>query len=68
MLPKGKVKRGHLPHASAAQEAFEEAGVFGAISHIALGTYRQMKFDADGQARPITVRAFPMLVTGENRS
>jgi 8-oxo-dGTP pyrophosphatase MutT (NUDIX family) len=68
VLPKGKVKRGHPPHASAALEAFEEAGVFGSISRIALGTYRQMKFDADGQPRPIAVRAFPMLVTGENRS
>ena len=62
MLPKGKVKRGMLPHASAAQEAFEEAGVLGTVSQTSAAVYRQRKASGAGRAREIVVRAFPLEV------
>lgn len=53
------------PHASAAREALEEAGVLGDISPVKCGDYRQTKRLTDGQTRSILVSAFPMLVRTE---
>lgn len=66
VLPKGKIKRGILPHRSAAREAFEEAGVTGTISAVPVGTCRQLKTNELGEAEMMAVRAFPMLVHQEN--
>jgi 8-oxo-dGTP pyrophosphatase MutT (NUDIX family) len=68
VLPKGRNKPGQLPHRSAAREAFEEGGVLGTISAIPIGIYRQMKTSSAGDAKLISVHAFPMLVSQENLS
>jgi ADP-ribose pyrophosphatase YjhB (NUDIX family) len=68
VLPKGKVKQGMLPHRSARQEAFEEAGVIGEIENVPVGRYRQNKVGADGRQDEITVLAFAMRVTDEHRT
>lgn len=68
VLPKGRIKRGVHAHTSAAFEAFEEAGVTGEISALPVGTYTQMKVDGGGQTTTVAIRAFPLLVTGENQN
>lgn len=67
VIPKGAV-RGMLPHASAAREAFEEAGVLGVISHQQTGVYCQRKTGASGEKRKIAVAAFPLFVNTQLRS
>lgn len=51
-----------LPHAAAAREAFEEAGVLGVIGRRQFGVYRQRKTDVSGKKLDIEVEAFPLLV------
>lgn len=63
VLPKGKIKQGLLPSASAAREAFEEAGVIGEISATPLGSYRQSKVHDDGIVDLIRITAFAMHVS-----
>jgi len=62
VFPKGNVGR-MLPHASAAREAFEEAGVLGVIGANAVGVYRHSKSTPDGDDMEIFVRAFPLQVS-----
>ncbi|WP_395396122.1 NUDIX hydrolase (plasmid) [Novosphingobium sp. BL-8A] len=61
VLPKGTV-RGMLPHACAAREALEEAGVLGDIRQAAFGTYVRLKRAKASQPEAIPVFAFPLLV------
>ncbi len=61
VLPKGNINR-MLPHAAAAREAFEEAGVLGVIRHTPVGDYLQQKILADGHALDIAVSAYPLFV------
>lgn len=57
IIPKG-VKEPHLtPQQSAAKEAFEEAGIVGKVSHIAIGTYQKQKW-----CKTCTVKVFCMKV------
>lgn len=64
ILPKGNIKRGMLPHTSAAHEAFEEGGVLGVVNRKPIGSYSQVK--VSGQTKSdITIRAFPLLVNVE---
>ncbi|ACK69437.1 NUDIX hydrolase [Gloeothece citriformis PCC 7424] len=44
IIPKGIVEPNMTPHASAAQEAFEEAGVIGEVFPEVLGSYTYQKF------------------------
>lgn len=67
VIPKGAV-RGMLPHASAAREAFEEAGVLGVIGREQTGVYCQRKTDASGKKQEIAVAAFPLFVNTQLRS
>jgi phosphohistidine phosphatase len=60
LLPKGIVEPGMTAPASAAREAHEEAGIEGAVSDRALGSYRQNKWG--GACR---IEVFPMQVTRE---
>lgn len=60
IVPKGIVEPGMTPAASAAKEAWEEAGVEGQVSEPALGRYRYRKWGGT-----CTVDVFPMLVTSE---
>ena len=59
VIPKGWPTAGRAPHDGAAIEAMEEAGVTGAISDQALGSYRYLK---DDQNLTIQVLVFPMRV------
>ncbi|MET0239486.1 MAG: NUDIX hydrolase [Sphingobium sp.] len=61
VLPKGTV-RGVLPHATAAREAFEEAGALGVISRDAIGVYYQRKRTGSGDIKEVPVQAFPLFV------
>lgn len=61
VLPKGTVGR-MLPHATAAREAFEEAGALGVISKKAVGVYRQKKATNHGDTEEIEIQAFPLFV------
>lgn len=60
VLPKGHV-RAMLPHSSAAREAFEEAGVLGEISNVAIGAY-PLGSNASASPELVEVHAFPMAV------
>jgi 8-oxo-dGTP pyrophosphatase MutT (NUDIX family) len=68
VLPKGKIKRGLLPHTSAAREAFEEAGVVGEIDRAPIGQYRQRASGAAGPGGEIVIQAFALKVITEHRS
>ena len=61
VLPKGIVEPGMTAASSAAKEAREEAGVEGAASEPALGSYRRKKWG--GSCR---IEVFPMRVTAEH--
>src|SRR5580700_8279053 len=43
IIPKGWPMRGKTPHASAAREAFEEAGVIGQVAKRPIGSYSYVK-------------------------
>ena len=58
IIPKGIVEPGLSPQASAAKEAFEEAGVRGKIADQALGIYTRDKWNGT-----CTVEVFPFEVT-----
>jgi 8-oxo-dGTP pyrophosphatase MutT (NUDIX family) len=64
VLPKGTVS-GMLPNASAAREAFEEAGVIGSIAQTPFATYHLRKKVGCGAVIEVPVHAFPMRVTVE---
>ena len=57
-IPKGVHAPGYSARASAAKEAFEEAGILGKVEKEALGTYTQRKWGG-----VCTIRVFPMRVT-----
>jgi len=65
VIPKGNVGAGQSPHAAAAEEAEEEAGVQGAVSKQPLGSYCYGKRLADGDWVVIDVDVFPLEVTKE---
>lgn len=65
VLPKGNVIRGLSPHASAASEAEEEAGVLGLACPFAIGSYRYRKTRKSGASLMAEVDVFPILVTDE---
>lgn len=64
VLPKGNRMKGLPPHAAAAQEAFEEAGIEGAACPAALGSYRYRKLLRTGASLLVDVDVFPLAVTG----
>jgi predicted phosphate transport protein (TIGR00153 family) len=65
VVPKGNIGAGAAPHAAAAQEAEEEAGVCGAICPTPLGSYRYRKRRGSGASLMIDVDVFPLAVTSE---
>lgn len=65
VLPKGNTIKGLSPHAAAAQEAYEEAGIEGAVCPAPLGDYRYRKQLKSGASLMMEVRVFPLAVTGE---
>ena len=60
-IPKGHIEKGMTPSASAAKEAFEEAGITGVILKPALGFYWYEKRNSDYR-----VKVFLMKVTKED--
>ena len=62
VIPKGNPERGLAPHALAAKEAYEEAGLVGRVGAEPVGRYRYAKRRRDGTAVPVEVEVFPLLV------
>src|SRR5262245_29577687 len=67
IIPKGWPKKGKSPHHSAAREAFEEAGVVGAIARRPVGTFSYEKRLRNGGAVVCQVRVFPLEVRRQNK-
>jgi len=63
VIPKGNLEAGHSPHAMAATEALEEAGVRGALCPVPLGSYRYRKRRGSGASLMADVEVFPLAVT-----
>lgn len=61
MLPKGTVKAGLDPRASAQEEAFEEAGVGGYVAPRCIGTYGYAKKNGK-RGQFCLVRVYPLRV------
>jgi len=59
IFPKGSVIEGMAPWESAAQEAFEEAGIEGDVDTVPIGSYRDMK-SAGIRRVPIEVDLYPL--------
>src|SRR4029077_2749895 len=68
IIPKGWPIDGKSPHATAAQEAREEAGLVGRITKRPIGSYSYTKLLKSGEAVECEVLVFPMEVTGQKRS
>ncbi|OJT96659.1 MAG: hypothetical protein BGN82_02435 [Alphaproteobacteria bacterium 65-7] len=65
IIPKGWPMLEMSLFESAAREAFEEAGVEGAIGDIPVGNYVYLKERKGGGAVPCSVDVFPLEVTGQ---
>lgn len=68
VIPKGNPQKGLSPHAAAALEAEEEAGVRGAVCPVSLGSYRYRKKRQSGASLMIDVDVFPLSVSSEYAS
>jgi 8-oxo-dGTP pyrophosphatase MutT (NUDIX family) len=62
IVPRGNPIAGLSPPRSAAQEAYEEAGIGGAVGTDPLGLYRYDKRRPDGSTDQVEVELFPMRV------
>ncbi len=65
VVPKGNPAAGLSPHAAAAVEAEEEAGVRGSVCPTPLGSYRYRKRRGNGSALMFDVEVYPLSVTQE---
>ena len=65
VIPKGNPMAGMLPHAAAAIEAEEEAGVSGLVCPTPLGSYRYRKRRGNGASLMLDVDVFPLAVHRE---
>lgn len=65
VVPRGNPIAGLSPHSSAAQEAWEEAGVRGRVGEIPAGEYRYRKTRRLGFGRRARVVLFPLAVEKE---
>ncbi|MGK2908330.1 MAG: NUDIX hydrolase, partial [Sphingobium sp.] len=65
VIPKGNVGSDVAPHAAAAREAEEEAGVCGPVCPTPLGSYRYRKTKASGASLMVDVDVYPLAVTRE---
>jgi predicted phosphate transport protein (TIGR00153 family) len=63
VIPRGNRIRGLSPWQSAAQEAFEEAGLTGIVSPQEIGAYEYRKRRADGSSVAAEVHVFPLRTT-----
>jgi 8-oxo-dGTP pyrophosphatase MutT (NUDIX family) len=67
VIPKGWPMRGRKPHATAAREAFEEAGLVGEVSHKPLGAYAYDKRLKNGSSVPCLVEVFAFAVRQQRK-
>jgi 8-oxo-dGTP pyrophosphatase MutT (NUDIX family) len=67
IIPKGWPKRGKSPHRSAAREAFEEAGVLGAVGRRPVGSFSYEKRLKNGGSVECEVRVFPLEVRRQSK-
>ena len=67
IIPKGWPKKGQSPRRLAAREAFEEAGVIGAIGKRALGSFSYEKRLKNGKMIECKVRVFPLEVKRQRK-
>ena len=67
ILPKGWPMKGRKPHAAAAQEALEEAGVVGKIGKEPVGIYHYIKRMKNGSQQLCHVTVFPMNVARQRK-
>src|SRR3954471_1062197 len=67
IIPKGWPKKGKSPRYSAAREAFEEAGVVGAVAKRAVGSFSYEKRMRNGGVVVCEVRVFPLEVRRQNK-
>jgi predicted phosphate transport protein (TIGR00153 family) len=65
VIPKGGAGAADTPHAAAALEAEEEAGVCGALCPVPLGAYRYRKRRGSGASIMVDVNVYPLAVTQE---
>lgn len=67
VIPKGNPIRGLEGHQTAAQEAYEEAGIEGEIAPEPIGAFDYGKRRRSGAIVPARVTVYPMRVTGRHR-
>ncbi len=67
VLPKGWPMKGRKPHAAAAREALEEAGLIGKIAKEPIGVYSYHKRLKNGASLLCDVTVFPMKVERERK-
>src|SRR6476469_8882923 len=60
IIPKGWPQKGKAPHDSAAREAFEEAGVVGAVGKRAVGSFPYQKRLKNGGVKVCEVHVFQL--------
>jgi len=67
IIPKGWPQKGKAPHDSAAREAFEEAGVVGAVGKRAVGSFPYQKRLKNGDLTVCEVHVFPLRVRRQSK-
>jgi 8-oxo-dGTP pyrophosphatase MutT (NUDIX family) len=67
IIPKGWPQKGKAPYHSAAREAFEEAGVVGAVGRRSVGSFPYEKRLKDGGVVVCEVHVFPLKVTRQSK-
>ncbi|MDE2362197.1 MAG: NUDIX hydrolase [Hyphomicrobiales bacterium] len=68
VLPKGWPMKGKKPHAVAATEALEEAGLLGKIAKKPVGSYHYIKRMSNGAALACEVDVFPFRVQKQRKN
>jgi 8-oxo-dGTP pyrophosphatase MutT (NUDIX family) len=68
IVPKGRAKNGCTPARTAKMEAFEEAGVVGAIARKAIGSFEMKSRFAGPRVKASQVSVFPLAVHRQNKS
>jgi 8-oxo-dGTP pyrophosphatase MutT (NUDIX family) len=67
IIPKGWPHKGKAPHHSAAREAFEEAGVVGAVASRPAGSFAYRKRLKSGRVVVCEVHVFPLRVSHQTK-
>jgi 8-oxo-dGTP pyrophosphatase MutT (NUDIX family) len=67
IIPKGWPHKGKTPHRSAAREAFEEAGVVGAIRRRSVGSFSYKKLLKSGSVVECKVRVYALAVKRQQK-